>query len=454
MKISACVIVKNEADNISRWLENMQPVADDIVVVDTGSADNTVEIVKSYGIEPYYFAWCNDFAAAKNYAIAQAKGDWILFLDADEYFTRESLQVLRNLLERYHKDKKVGAILCRLIDIDRDNMGKVIGDMLQVRIFRNDSKICFVGAVHEQLHTAGRYIMQYCRDLEIYHTGYSSSLIRQKAERNLSILEKMEKEAENQEKKNHLYPYLMDACHALGQYDGMLKYATLSIESNTYVLGEEDKAYKSKISALASLGRDSKEIMAAVDEALERFPGDTFFLVEKGHFYYVDRSYLRAQPCLEDALRSHRKLERQMAAGAGMTDSALGILPLLYGELADIYLLQGKKSMAEELSLKGLTYHKYNRLLTRCLYRAVSHRDMVEIIQRFNAIYDRSKDSDYLMEVLSMGCRPEFAAYYGVSCRQDRNRLKVFLRTKCYLGAAALASRNLRIYSKFSEYPR
>jgi len=223
MKISACVIVKNEANNIAHWLENMGAIADDIVVVDTGSEDNTVEIVRSYGVEPYYFKWCSDFAAAKNYALKQAKGDWILFLDADEYFTSASIQRFREILGKYHINKKIGAILCRLINIDRDNMDRIIDSMLQVRIFRNNSKIRFVGAVHEKLHTDGKYIMQFCKDLEILHTGYSSRLIRQKGERNLPILQKMEREAKTQKEKEHLYAYLMDAYNMPGRYEKMLK---------------------------------------------------------------------------------------------------------------------------------------------------------------------------------------------------------------------------------------
>ncbi len=451
MKISACVIVKNEAKNIAQWLENMQSIADDIVVVDTGSEDNTVEIVKSYGVEPYYFAWRNDFAAAKNYALAQAKGDWILFLDADEYFTQVSSQRLRGILNKYNKDRKIGAILCRLINIDIDNMDRIIDSMLQVRIFRRDSKISYVGAVHEQLHTYGKYTMQFCKDLDILHTGYSSSLIRKKGERNLPILEKMEREATTQKEKARLYAYLMDAYNMPGQYEKMLKYAKLAIESNTCTLGDATKAYKALISALIDLGRDSEEIMAAVDEALEKFPGDTFFLIEKGHFYYVEKSYLKAQFYFEDALRSHKQVEKQLADGAGITDSALSVLPLLYGELADIYLRQGKDIQAEKLALKGLSHYKYDRLLARCLYKSLIHKDLVEIIQKFNGIYDKIRDSDYLIDVLSDLCQPQFAAYYGRACQQDMNKLKVFLRTDNYSGAAALAGKNLQIYRKFFE---
>ena len=65
MKISACVIVKNEEKNIGQWLNNMRQIADEIIVVDTGSTDNTLNILENANIIPYHFTWCNDFSAAK-----------------------------------------------------------------------------------------------------------------------------------------------------------------------------------------------------------------------------------------------------------------------------------------------------------------------------------------------------------------------------------------------------
>ena len=72
MKISACVITKNEEKNIGKWLQEMSAIADEMIVVDTGSTDNTVNMAKRAGAKVYHFKWINDFAAAKNQAIEQA----------------------------------------------------------------------------------------------------------------------------------------------------------------------------------------------------------------------------------------------------------------------------------------------------------------------------------------------------------------------------------------------
>ena len=88
VRISACVITKNESESLPKWLDSMGRIADEMVVVDTGSTDETVSIARAAGARVCFFQWVDDFAAAKNYALDQATGDWVLFLDADEYFRR------------------------------------------------------------------------------------------------------------------------------------------------------------------------------------------------------------------------------------------------------------------------------------------------------------------------------------------------------------------------------
>ena len=85
-RISQCMIVKNEEENMERALSWGKGIVSEQIVVDTGSTDRTVEIAERMGAKVYHFEWINDFSAAKNYAISKAKYEWIAFLDADEYF--------------------------------------------------------------------------------------------------------------------------------------------------------------------------------------------------------------------------------------------------------------------------------------------------------------------------------------------------------------------------------
>ena len=84
-KLSVCIIVKNEEENLKKCLLALLAFPFEIVVVDTGSADRTVEVAKRYTEQVYDFAWCDDFAAAKNFAIQKASNDLVLVLDSDEY---------------------------------------------------------------------------------------------------------------------------------------------------------------------------------------------------------------------------------------------------------------------------------------------------------------------------------------------------------------------------------
>ena len=103
VKISACVIVKDEERNLPQWLACVRALADELVVVDTGSTDRTAELARAAGASVYSFAWRNDFSAAKNYALQKAKGSWIVFLDADEYFSEEDIPKVRAYIRRASK---------------------------------------------------------------------------------------------------------------------------------------------------------------------------------------------------------------------------------------------------------------------------------------------------------------------------------------------------------------
>jgi glycosyltransferase involved in cell wall biosynthesis len=83
--VSACLIVRNEERCLDRCLSSLRGAVDELVVVDTGSADRTVEIAQAHGARVGFFAWCDDFAAARNAALDLATGDWVLSIDADEW---------------------------------------------------------------------------------------------------------------------------------------------------------------------------------------------------------------------------------------------------------------------------------------------------------------------------------------------------------------------------------
>ncbi len=219
LKISQCMIVKNEEDNIRRALSWGKDIVWEQIVVDTGSSDDTVKIAKELGAKVFCFSWCDDFSAAKNYAIEQAKGDWIIFLDADEYFEPASVQkipgMLQQIREKFPQGKRPDLVRATLQNLDDE--GKTFMVAKQDRIFCNCKDIRYKNPIHEELYSInGRKLLSLdaTKLLSIMHTGYKSAVIGEKGKRNLPLLQKqVEQEPEN----NVAWGYLAESLAGAGQ---------------------------------------------------------------------------------------------------------------------------------------------------------------------------------------------------------------------------------------------
>ncbi len=205
IRLSQCMIVKNEEKNIRRALSWGKSIVCEQIVVDTGSTDRTVEIAQEMGAKVFHFEWIDDFSAAKNYAIEQASGEWIAFLDADEYFTEASVGKILPLIQKVERGGYIGsqivAIATELMSIDEKGQPGVTGQ--QIRIFRNNPKLRYKNRIHEELEFAGYAtydVFDARKDLTIYHTGYTKEAFEQtgKSQRNIRMLKKeLEENPEN-----------------------------------------------------------------------------------------------------------------------------------------------------------------------------------------------------------------------------------------------------------------
>ncbi len=184
--LSLSMIVKNEERYLEDCLKSVKGVVDEIVIVDTGSVDGTKSIAEKYGARIYDFKWVNDFSAARNYALEKSKGNWILYLDADERLSPESVVELKKLTSH----EKTEAYYCRVVSIDDVKNRPSV--MSYVRLFPKYGSTMFEGAVHEQIEYSLERNDCTIKDsgIDIIHVGYniSEDEIRRKAERNLSIL--------------------------------------------------------------------------------------------------------------------------------------------------------------------------------------------------------------------------------------------------------------------------
>lgn len=186
--LSVCIISKNEEKNIERCLKSIKNIADEIIVVDTGSTDKTVNIAKELGAKVVNFKWTDNFSDARNKSIDNATKDWILFLDCDEELDISESIKIRELISK--GEEKEGYYL-RLINVSK---GIIKNDSIVMRLFKNNSKYRFKGKIHER-------ILKSIKDengvdcigqtqIQIYHYGYDSEIIdiKKKSERNLKIL--------------------------------------------------------------------------------------------------------------------------------------------------------------------------------------------------------------------------------------------------------------------------
>ena len=306
IRISACTIVRDEEKNIRRWLQSVRSFADEIIVVDTGSRDNTREILNAQAVAFYEFVWCDDFAAAKNFALDQAHGDWIVFLDADEFFDEASQKKIRLTLRRMHGDKNIAGLITPFFNIDESNNNEILSKSWQMRIFRREKNLRFVGKIHESLQNLDPKGQD--RDFVVVeslcfmHTGYSRNIVEMKLRRNLNIIK--EEIAAQGGEHSRQYGYLQDCYMGLREYDKALHYGRLALRhwDETGLLGQENAIICKNLFAIenAGLGDYGYEL----EKALEKFPQFPELWFLQGRFLLERQGEgVRAENAFREALR-------------------------------------------------------------------------------------------------------------------------------------------------------
>ena len=208
-KISTCMIVKNEEDNLSRCLKTVEPMSDELFVFDTGSSDSTVEIAKKFGADVHHIPFLEEdglgnFAAARNKSKSLATGHYIHWIDADEQLINPK-QIFKYLLSDNIDYLCVKQKHC----LPRDRHAIDINeDAFPSRIFKNDPDIMFEGVVHEMPHSHKNKISLFQDDVYLLHYGNTNpDVLKYKAlGRNTPLIKKNLKKYPNRESS---YFYVM-----------------------------------------------------------------------------------------------------------------------------------------------------------------------------------------------------------------------------------------------------
>jgi tetratricopeptide (TPR) repeat protein len=244
-RLSVSMIVRNEEQFLPGCLESLKGLADEIILVDTGSIDSTITIAKEHGAKIHAFPWIGDFSAARNESLRHCTGEWVLYLDADERVAMES----RKELLRIIRNPKAFAFYCLIKAEEWLPKGPVRSIAPYPRLFRRFHGVCFEGRVHEQvihsIRRSGHSIDS--SNVVIEHLGYTQSqeVIVAKCHRNIDLLRKQLTE----------YPDDVNARFQLGNTLGMIGFEEEGISQLKEALGRPGTSKGLRSSILNGLAR-------------------------------------------------------------------------------------------------------------------------------------------------------------------------------------------------------
>jgi tetratricopeptide (TPR) repeat protein len=283
LRLSLCMIVRDEEEMLGRCLSAVVDAVDEIVLVDTGSSDATIEIARSFGARILQYEWSGSFADARNVSFDAAGGDWLMYLDADEVLVADDVALLRSLTGRTWRE----AFSMTEINHTGELHDGAAVTHEALRVFRNRPQYRFQGRVHEQI--AGRlpgYLPERVEasGVRIEHFGYLTAVRerRGKSKRNIELLRAQQAEGPSTPFLHYNlgseYAAAGDTVSALAEFER--SWAMLADE------GEIDRHEYAPaligrlVRALRACGLHADAI-ARAEEGLAHFPGFTDLIYEQ-----------------------------------------------------------------------------------------------------------------------------------------------------------------------------
>ena len=232
--LSLCMIVKNEQDTLGRCLDCVKDIADEIIIVDTGSTDKTKEIALNYTNKVYDFEWVYDFSKARNFSFAKATKDYIMWLDADDVILeedREKLKILKKILT-----PDIDMVLLKY-NLNLDENGIPALSFYRERIMKRSKNYKWVSPIHEVIPKSGKILKE---DIAITHKKIHPT----DPQRNINIFKKMKENGTVLDARQTFY-YARELMYS--------KKYNESINEYTKFFQMPDAWYENKISACLDL---------------------------------------------------------------------------------------------------------------------------------------------------------------------------------------------------------
>jgi GT2 family glycosyltransferase len=282
-RLSLCMIVRNSSRTLRQCLSSIRPWVDEMIVVDTGSTDDTVRIAEELGAQVHLFEWSDSFAAARNESLRFATGQWIFWMDSDDTIDQANGAKLRQLLAREYKSSTLGFVMqvrCPTGSSAGPYATATVVD--HVKMFRNLPAIRFTGRIHEQVLPA---IRRLGGDVEwtdacVVHSGSDTSAEgkAKKHQRDIRLLEL--EVSDNPDDTFALFNMgmtLMD----MGQPDQTVNWLCRSLQLASPGDSHLRKIYALLVQAYASLGRHKTALHTCL-QGLAVCPNDPELLFRKG----------------------------------------------------------------------------------------------------------------------------------------------------------------------------
>jgi len=185
IKLSLCMIVKNEEDVLNRCLTCAKNFVDEIIIVDTGSTDNTKKLASKFTDKIYDFEWCDDFSKARNFSFSKATGDYIIWLDADDVVPETEQAKFIALKQELSVPNAPDAVMCKYVaSVNEKNEPQFY--YFRERIVKNEPCFFWCDPIHEYINLQGNVIS---RDIKVFHEKVHPT----PAKRNLKIYQNLEK---------------------------------------------------------------------------------------------------------------------------------------------------------------------------------------------------------------------------------------------------------------------